>query len=169
MSGPSAVGTSETHPGRGVGQQAVEGDVEAGCPVTRLEPPGAGQGVGQGRLLVEQLAGPVPDPAGLDQHHQGVVAQQVGDQLLGIGQPRKPRLHPVELVPVGQSVPLVAAPGCRADQAGGPLAHGLVQHQLAAAEQLDLGQIVDRPLIGDVEPGQSVHLVAPEVDPDRLV
>ena len=157
------------HPGRGVGQQAVEGDVQAGGTGPGVESPGGGQGIGQRRLLVEQLAGPVPDPAGLDQHHQGVVAQQVGDQLLGVGQPRQPRLHAVELVAVGQPVPLVAAPRRGAHQAGGPLPHGLVGHQLAAAEQLDLAQVVDRPLVGHVEPGQPVDLVAPQVDPDRLV
>ncbi len=59
--------------------------------------------------------------------------------------------------------------GADPDQFGRPLPHGLVGHQLAAAEQLDPGQVVDRPLVGDVEPGQPVHLVAPQVDPDRLV
>ena len=47
-----------------------------------VESPGAGQGIGQRRLLVEELTGPVPDPTGLDQHHQGVITEQVGDQLL---------------------------------------------------------------------------------------
>ena len=162
-------GNQREHPGRGVGQQPVEGDVQAGGTGPGVESPGAGQGIGQCRLLVEQLTGPVPDAAGLDQDDQCVIAQQVGDELVGVGQPRQPRLHPVELVAVGQTVPLVAPPGRGSHQGRGPLAHGLVHHQLAASEQLDLAQVVDRTLIGHVEPGQPVDLVAPQVDPDRLV
>ena len=69
---PLGRGHQGDDPGRGAGQEAVEGDVQAGCAVTGLEPPRTGQGVGQRRLLVEQLAGPVADPAGFDQHHQRV-------------------------------------------------------------------------------------------------
>ena len=71
-SGPSAVGTSETTAGRRPGQQPVEGDVQPRGVVTLLEAPGGGQGVGQRRLLLEQLTGPVPHPPGLDQDDQGV-------------------------------------------------------------------------------------------------
>ena len=120
-SGPSAEGTRETTPAPVPVSRRSKGTWSRGAPAPGLEPPGGGQGIGQGGLLLEELAGPVPDPAGLDQHHQGVVAQQVGDQLLGVGQPRQPRLHAVELVAVGQPVPLVAPPRSRSHQAGRPL------------------------------------------------
>ena len=151
------------------GQQPVEGDVQPRGVVALLEAPRGGQGVGQGRLLLQQFAGPVPHPPGLDQDDQGVRAQQVADELLGVGQPGQPRLHAVELVAVGQPVPLVATPRLGPDQAGGPVTHGLVGDQLAAAEQLDGPQVVDGALVGHVEPGQPVDLVAPQVDAHRLV
>ena len=71
--------------------------------------------------------------------------------------------------PSAMPVPLVAAPGRAAHEGGGPFAHGLVGHQLATAEQLDPSEVLDRPLVGHVEPGEPVDLVAPQVDADRLV
>ena len=69
------------HGGVGVGQQAIERQVEAG-ELLAVGAPRLGQGAGQGRLLVEQLGGPVAHAAGLDQQHQGVGGQQVDEQVL---------------------------------------------------------------------------------------
>ena len=41
--------------------------------------------------------------------------------------------------------------------------------QLPAAEQLHRRQVLDRALVGHVEAGEAVHLVAPQVDADRVV
>ena len=143
--------------------------MQPGSVLAGIEPPCGGQSIGQRRLLLQQLAGTVTDPARLDQDHQGVIAQEVGHQFLGLHQPGQPRLHPVELLTVGQSFPLMPAPRRGTDQRGRLFAHGLVGHQLAAAEDLHLFQIVDRPLVGHVETGQPVDLVAPQVDADRVV
>ena len=157
------------HAGVRPGQQPVEWDVEARRPAPALEAPGGRQRVGQGRLLVEQLAGTVPDPAGLDQDDDGIVPQQVADQLLGVGQPRQPRLHAVELVAVGEALPLVAPPRCRPHQLGRPPAGHLVGHQLAAAEELHRSDVLDRALVRHVEAGEPIDLVPPKVEADRLV
>ena len=108
--------------GRRLGQQPVEGDVQPrGVVALASRPPGGGQGVGQGRLLVEQLAGPVPHPPGLDQDDQGVRhpagRRRARSRSASHGQPR---LHAVELVAVGQPLPLVAAPRLGPDQARPP-------------------------------------------------
>ncbi len=51
----------------------------------------------------------------------GVVTEQVADELLALHQPREPRLHAVELLGVGDAVPLVAAPGRAAHEGRRPV------------------------------------------------
>ena len=71
-SGPSAVGTSEHDRAPAcAARRRSKGAWSRGASTAVLEAPRVGQGVGQGRLLVEQLGGPVPDPAGLDQDARG--------------------------------------------------------------------------------------------------
>ncbi len=167
--GPLGRGHEGHHGGVRPGEEPVEGRVQPRGVDPVLESPGVGQGVGQGGLLVEQLRRPVADPAGLDQHHLGVVAQQVGQEFLGVDQPGQPRLHAVELLAVGDAVPLVTAPRGRGHQPGRTFPHGRVGHQLAAAEELHGGDRLGGPLVGDVEAGQPVDLVPPQVDAHGLV
>ncbi len=143
--------------------------MEPRCARPRLEPPGPGQRIGQSGLLVGQLLGPLADPPGLDHDDHRILGEQVGDDLLVRGQPREPRLHAVEQGTVGQLLPLVATPRCRAHQRGRDAAHVVVGHQLATAEEGDGVDAGRRPLVGDVETSQAVDLVAPQVDPDGLV
>ena len=88
----------------------------------RRHAPGGGQGLGQGVLLVEQLDGPVPDAARLDQHDLGVGGQQVGEQLLVGRSHGSQRLHAVEDLALGQPLPLGPAPrlGRRPGRPPGP-------------------------------------------------
>ena len=67
--------------GVGVGEQPIERQVQA-RKLLASGPPGLGQGAGQGRLLLEQLGGPVAHAARLDQQHQGVGGQEVDEQVL---------------------------------------------------------------------------------------
>ncbi len=171
MSGPSAEGTRETTPAARRGQQPVEGDVQAGrvdaaardprwtpgrrpAPPPRREARRPDRGPGAAR----------PAPPARPSPRRSV------DQLLPVGQPREPRLHAVEELAVGQALPLVPAPGCGHRPARRPARRiGVVGDQLAAAEQLDRREVVDRALVGHVEAGQAVDLVAPEVDAHRFV
>ena len=145
--------------------------MQPGCVPARLEPPGRGQGVGQGRLLVEQLGRPVAHPPGLDQDHLGVVAEQVG-----AGAPRR-RPATAATTPCRRTARRRRCGshwwrphGALGHQAGGPLAHG-------ARRRPAPGSRTARPTArssverwsADVEPGQPVDLVAPQVDADRLV
>ena len=86
-------------------------------------PPRLGQRAGEVVLLGQQVGSPVPHPPGLDQQHLGVGRQQVGEQALLRGEPREPRLHPVEDETLAQALPLLAAPRLIAHQGGGPLPH----------------------------------------------
>ena len=97
------------------------------------------------------------------------VGQQVGEQVLAVGEPRQPRLHAVEQLAVGQPLPLLAAPRLRAHAAGGALAHLVGRQQLARREDPRLVDVVGRALVGDRERRQAVDLVAPEVDAHRMV
>ena len=103
-----------------MGQQAVEGQVEAG-ELLAVGAPRLGQGAGQGGLLVEQLGGPVAHAPGLDQQHQGVGGQEVDEQVLVGGEPRQPGLHAVEDQALAEALPLLAPPRRLADQPAGPL------------------------------------------------
>ena len=73
------------------------------------------------------------------------------------------------MLAVGDPVPLLATPGRRAHEGGRPLPHGGVGHQLPAAEELDLVEVVRGALVRHVEAGEPVDLVTPQVDAHRFV
>ena len=103
---------------------------------------------GQVGLLGEDVGGPVahaararpagPGPSGPSRSKSSVLA---------VGQPRQPRLHAVEDQALGQPLPLLAAPRLGGDERLGPLADLVGRQQLAAREDLDLGE-VDRSSAG---------------------
>ena len=161
-------------PGRrvGVGQQPVEGEVQAREAVVlprRGGAPRLGEGGGQVGLLGQQVGGPVAHAAGLEQEHQRVRPDEVEQHVLALGEPRQPALHPVEGLPLGQALPLLAAPRLEGDEPLGPLLHLGGGEELAAPEDLDPGQVVGGALVADGELGEAVDLVAPEVDAHRPV
>ena len=49
-------------------------------------------------------------PPRLDEHDLGRLGQHVGQQLLGVGEPRQPALHAVEQGALAEALPLLAAP-----------------------------------------------------------
>ena len=151
-----------------MGEQTVERHVEAG-ELGGAGAPGAGQRARQRGLLVEQLTGAVPHAAGVDEEDLGVGADQVEQDVLALGQPGEPRLHAVELQPLGQLLPLLPSPRLGANQLVGPGPHLVGGEQLAAAEDLDAGHVAGRALGVDRELGEAVHLVAPQVDAHRHV
>ena len=126
-----------------------------------------GQRPGQGRLLVVELDGAVPDPAGIDEHDAPARAHEVGQDALVVDEPRQPRLHAVEDLALGQALPLGASPRLGPHQRRGPGPHRLGGEHLAAPEELDVVEIGHRALVAGVELGEPVHLVAPQVDPHR--
>ena len=165
-----ALGHGRERPDRGVGvgQQAVEVEVELWeGPVPGL--PGLGQRGGQVGLVRQQVGRPVSHAGGLDQEHEGVVREQVGQQALLPRQPRQPRLHPVEGLALGEAVPLLPTPRLGRQEGSGPLPDVLGGQQLPAGEEMHLGSLGGRALIGHRELAQAVDLVAPQVDAHRLV
>ena len=86
-----------------------------------------------------------------------------------VGQPRQPRLHAVEDLPLRQALPLLAAPRLGGDQPLGPGPHLLGGQQLPTGEHLHPLEGVRGPLVAHRELGEPVDLVAPEIDAHRAV
>ena len=108
----TGVGRGGHHPdGRGDAvEQVLEAAVQPRHP-GRIGAPSLGQPSRQVLFLGQDLAGPVSQPAGLDQDDRPVVRHQIGYHREPLDQPGPPRLHALEELAVGQSVPLFAAPG----------------------------------------------------------
>ncbi len=155
--------------GAGVREEAVELERQAGQVSLGRRAPRDRERRRQRRLLVEQLLRAVAHALGLDEQHEGVVGQEVGEEMLAVGEPRQPRLHAVEQLALGQALPLLATPRLLRDQRGGALAHVVGGQQLARGEDAHLGDVVRGPLVGDRERRQAIDLVAPEVDAHRVV
>ena len=120
-------------------------------------------------LLVEQLLRAVAQPARLDDRDERARRQEIREEVLVGGQPRQPRLHAVEGLPLGEALPLLPAPRLGAQQLGRAGAHLVGRQQLADREQPRVGEIAVRALVGDRELREPVDLVAPEVDAHRMV
>ena len=153
--------------GRGVGQQPVEREVqprEVLLAAGGHRAPGLGQRGGQVGLLVEEVGGAVAHAARLEQQHERVVAHQVEEHVLALGEPRQPALHALEDLALREPLPLLAAPRLQRDEPLGPLAHLVGGQQLAAAEDLDHLEVVGGALVAHRELGEPVDLVAPQVD-----
>ncbi len=155
----------DVQPREALGRSRAPRRPSAGDP--RDDAPGDGEGAGQGGLLVVELGGAVTDAAGIDEHDPPTGPDQVGQDPLVVDEPRQPRLHPVEDLALGQSLPLRPSPRLGADQRGGPGPHRLGGKHLAASEELDLVEVRHRTLVAGVELGEPVHLVAPQVDAHR--
>ena len=85
--GPGALGDWEQrgHLGGAVVQQAVEAQVQSRyvrCRVSLGQPPGGGQALAQGHLLVQEFRRPVAKPPGLDEHDPGAFVKQIGEEPL---------------------------------------------------------------------------------------
>ncbi len=115
------------------------------------------------------LLGPVPHAGRLAQQHQRLVGEQVGEEPLVGGEPRQPGLHAVEHLPGREALPLLGAPAGLGEQRGGPVAHLGGGEQLPGGEGAHRVQLVGRALIGDRERGETLDVVAPQVDPHRVV
>ncbi len=164
------------HGGTGVLQQAIKRQIQprehgvlAGGRSNGVSAPGGRQGGSQVGLLGQQVGGPVTHAAGFNQQHQRVGAQQVAQHRLTVGKPRQPRLHAVEHLPLGKTFPVLGSPRLLGDEFAGPLTDAVVGQQFAAGEHLDLSHVDGGPLVGDRELGQSVDIVAPQVDAHRNV
>ena len=112
-------------------------------------------------LLVEQLLGPVAEPARFDDGNQRAPGQEIREQVLLGREPRQPGLHAVERLAVGESLPLLTAPRVGLQQLGGAGAHVVGGQQLADREEPHLGDVAVRSLIGHGELREPVDLVTP--------
>jgi hypothetical protein len=98
----------------GVREQAVERQVQSWELDIGTRAPRRCQRRRQRRLLVEQLGGAVAHAPRVDEEHLRLVVDEVGEEVLALGQPRQPRLHAVEREPLRQPLPLLPSPRFRA-------------------------------------------------------
>ena len=147
-------------------EEAVRLGVQAGEREVALAAPRRRQGGGEVVFLGEQVDGSVAAAPRLDEDHLGGLRQHVGQQrwLGAVVEPRQPTLHPFEERPLGDALPLLPSPRLAGDQAAGPLTQVVARQQLACREDQRLGKVADGPLVVDPERGQSVDLIAPQVD-----
>ena len=166
--GLGPVGHREEGPGarRRVREQVVEGRVQA-RELGALRSPGLAQARREVGLLGQDLAGAVAHAAGLDQHDLRVGVQEVDEGVLTGREPRHPRLHAIEHEALGETLPLLTTPGLGTDEGRGAGADVVGGQQLAAREDLDLGEVSRRALVVHAELGEAVDLVAPQVDAHR--
>ena len=168
-SGPSGA-TVTVHAGAlRVREQPVERDVQAREAAGGVCAPCLGQRASEVRLLGHDVGGAIAQPLRLHQHDLRVGGNEVEQHVLRVHEPRQPRLHAVEGQTVGQALPLLAAPRLERDETPGTGADLVGRQQLAAREDPHFGEIVRRPLVVDGELREPVDLVAPQVDPDRVV
>ena len=163
---PFGNGRQRGHAGRALAEQTLEGHVQAreALLVPLLRAPGRRQRLGQRRLLVEQLDAAVANAARLHQDDLRPVRQEIGQDPRRVVEEGQPRLHAVELRALGQVLPHRCAPGPPRHQRRGGVAQRGSDDELATAVERNGAQVVGGPLVADRERGQSVHLVAPQVD-----
>jgi hypothetical protein len=135
---------------------------------------GALGGAAPGRLgglvgLVADLLGPVEGALGVEQDQQGVVGQVGRQRLEVVEQQRQQRLDPLDVEALGDLGEQVAGDRHLGGELAGPAALGLAQADLAARPGLDRGQLGQGALAGHGEGADALDLVAPELDPDRVV
>ena len=105
----------------------------------------------------------------LDEQHERAVGQEIREQMVALAQPGQPRLHAVEDLTLGQTLPLLPAPRLLGHECGRPGAHLVGGEQLAGREDARFGEVVGRPLVGNRERREAIDLVAPQVDAHRMV
>ncbi len=129
------------------------------------EPPRRGESVGEGALLRGELDGPIANPSGFAQHDRRAGPEKVGDQPLLALEPRQPRLHSLEQLARREAFPGSPPPGRLRDQGLRPRSGRVGREDLPASIEQDAVDLLDGPLVGGIEDGQAVDLVAPQIDP----
>ena len=137
--------------------------------VGATQAPSDGQRAGEVVGLSGDVSGAVSEPTRLAEQHQRLGAEQVRQHHFIRSEPRQPRLHPVEQLATSQAFHVLSAPRLAACQSRSASAHGRVGTHFACRIQARLGEISHRALICHRELGETVHLVAPQVDADGRV
>ena len=118
----------------------------------------------------DQLRGPGPHPLGVADQHVAAGRQLVQHQPQVVDQHRRQRLHALDRLAVGDAVEHLGQLGVLGGQLLRALAHRRGQQQLAARRRPE--PVVGRPeraLVGDGEVADLLDVVAPELDPDRVL
>ena len=154
---------------RAGGRTAATAAAKLGRPGVRA--PGRRERAGERGLLVEQLLRAVAHAPRLAHEHERVARQEVGQEVLGRREPRQPRLHAVEGLALGESLPRARRPTVGSARAArGALAHlGASAGARGRGRSMPRVDVVGRALVRDGERGEPVDLVAPEVDADGVV
>ena len=130
--------------------------------------PGLGQGAGQGGLLVQQLGGPVPHAAGLDQQDQGAVGaagRRAGAPRPSATAARTPCRRRSD--PPRSRSHWARPHGAAAIRASARSRTSSVGSSSRQPNSSTSATVLGRALVGDGELGEPVDLVAPQVDAHR--
>ncbi len=117
-----------------------------------------------------QVGGPGPHPLRVADHRHRPLGQDVQEQFHVVDEDRGQRLHALDGDALGDLAEQFAQLGVVLGEGGGPLAHVRGQQQLAAGRgpQAVLGDLQGA-LVGDLEVADLLDVVAPELDPERVL
>ena len=132
---------------------------------------GRGRPAGTQELLTgrDQFDGAGPHQLRGCQQHQGPLRKHVGDQLQAVHQDGDQGLHPLDRMPLGETGEHIRELRMLPLKGFGPLPDRTGEQQLPAGLSRDLPQLLTGgALVGDGERPDLGHLVAKEVDTNRL-
>ena len=121
-------------------------------------------------LSAHQVGRAGADPLRVAEHDVRAGRQLVQQQLQVVDEHRRQRLHALDGIAAAIGSSSSASSGCSLQQLGRPGPHSVGQQQLAARRrpQPVLGDL-ERALVGDLEVADLLDLVAPELDPQRVL
>ena len=161
-----------TTAGEGVLADVGELAVRRGAEVDRrLTTRGRRRPAGAEELLAgrDQVVRAGADPLGVEHDHVGVRGHQVDEQLHLVDEHRGQGLHALHRDAGGDLVRQLEQLRVRLPQRGRPAAYLVGQQQLAARRRPEPAYVLQRPLVGDGEAADLLDLVAPQLDPERVL
>ena len=116
-----------------------------------------------------EVVGAGARPLRVEDDDRGAGRHHVDQQLHVIDEHRGQRLHALHRDPVGDLVGQLEQLGVRPAERRGATAYVLGEEELAARRRPQPLDQVERSLVGDGEGAQLLDVVAPELDPDRVL
>ncbi len=153
-------------------RQAAEGDR---ADVDRCLPADGSRGPGRFEELIGgtgEVVRPRPDPLRVTEQHVCPGRHAVQQELhvvRPVEQRRRQRLHALDRDALGKLVQDLGELGVLGGQQRRLLPHGRGEQQLPAGRRPEPLDLLDGALVGDGEGADLLHLVAPELDPGRVL